>query len=156
MINPESRVWVYQSNQALDQAQVAEINTVLEGFTTSWSAHNQALKASFEIKYNRFIVLIVDETQAGASGCSIDKSVHLMQDLEKKFNIDLLDRFNIAYKVGDSVKSVDRSEFEELIKSGTVDATTPVFNNMVSNYKDYQNNWETTMANSWHNNVFSF
>ena len=155
MINPKSRVWIYQANQPLTQSQLAEIDPVLDEFTASWSAHNQALKASFEIKYNRFIVLIVDETQAGASGCSIDKSVHLMQELERKFQINLLDRFNIAYKIGDQVESVDRNGFEELIKSGIVDASTRVFNNMVNNYQDYQNKWETTIAESWHKNVFS-
>jgi len=155
MINPEARVWIYQANRPLDKAQLSEISAILEDFTTSWTAHNQALKAFFEIKYDRFIVLIVDETQAGASGCSIDKSVHLIQELEKKFNINLLDRFNIAYKAGDLVESVDRSGFEGLIKSGVVNASTPVFNNMVSNYRDYQNKWETTVANSWHSSVFS-
>jgi hypothetical protein len=155
MINPEARVWIYQANQQLSQTQLNEISAILEDFTTSWTAHNQALKANFEIKYDRFIVLIVDETQAGASGCSIDKSVHLIQELEKKFQINLLDRFNIAYKDGSVVKSVDRSGFEELMKSGAVTSATPVFNNMVSNYQDYQNKWETTIANSWHSSVFS-
>lgn len=155
MINPESRVWIYQSNQPLSQSQLAEIGIILNDFTKTWSAHNQALKASFELRYNRFIILIVDETQAGASGCSIDKSVRLMQELENKFNINLLDRFNIAYKIADEVKSADRNEFEQLIKDGVVSATTPVFNNMVSNYQEYQKNWETTIENSWHNRVFS-
>ncbi len=155
-MNPEARVWIYQSNNVLDQSQLAEISIILKDFTSSWTAHNQELKASFDIKYDRFIILIVDESQAGASGCSIDKSVHLMKDLEQKFQINLLDRFNIAYKDGEKVKSVDRSGFEELIKNGAVNADTPVFNNMVTNYQDYQNKWETTIANSWHSNVFSF
>jgi len=43
--------------------------------TISWTAHNNQLKAKGEIRYNRFLILIVDESQAGASGCSIDKSV---------------------------------------------------------------------------------
>lgn len=155
MINPQARVWIYQSNQSLSHTQLAEIGTILADFTTSWSAHNQALKASFELKYDRFIVLIVDETQAGASGCSIDKSVHLIKEIEQKFGINLLDRFNIAYKEADVVKSVGRNGFEELIKVGLVNEKTPVFNNMVTNYKDYQDKWETTIANSWHTNIFS-
>lgn len=156
MINPEARVWIYQSNQPLTQIQEAEIDAILKEFTTSWSAHNQALKATFEIRYNRFIVLIVDETQAGASGCSIDKSVHLMKDLEGRFGINLLDRFNIAYKDGEVVKSVDRSGFEDLIKAGKVMPFTAVFNNMVTSYRDYETKWETTVEESWHSRVFSF
>lgn len=156
MINPEARVWIYQSNTPLTEIQLVEIDTILKNFTTSWTAHNQELEATFEIKYARFIVLMVDESKAGASGCSIDKSVHLIKELEQKFQINLLDRFNIAYKDGGDVKSVDRNGFEALIKSGVVTADTIVFNNMVGNYHEYQNNWETTIAKSWHNNVFSF
>lgn len=155
MINPEARVWIYQSNNTLNPSQLVEIEAILSDFVNSWTAHNQELKASFEIKYDRFIVLMIDESQAGASGCSIDKSVHLMKDLEQKFQINLLDRFNIAYKDGDVVKSVDRNGFEELIKKGLVNSDTQVFNNMVSTYQDYQNKWETTIADSWHSTVFS-
>lgn len=155
MINPQSRVWIYQANQELNNDVLQEISAILNQFTTSWTAHNQALKAFFEIKYKRFIVLVVDETQAGASGCSIDKSVHLMKELEQKYNISLLDRFNIAYREGDTVKSTDRAGFEKLLEQGVVNASTIVFNNMVSTYQDYQSNWETPAAKSWHNNVFA-
>ena len=98
MINQQSRVWIYQSNRVFSLSEVKDIEVILHAFTSDWTAHNQQLHAYFEIKYHQFIVLIVDETQAGASGCSIDKSVRLMKDLEQKFNINLFARFNIAYR----------------------------------------------------------
>jgi hypothetical protein len=154
MMNHQSRVWVYQSNRVLSPQEKATISNNLINFTKSWTAHNQKLKAAFEIKYNRFLVLIVDETEAGASGCSIDKSVHLMKELEQQFNIDLFDRFNIAYKVEDQVKSASKEAFEELIKTGAIDSNTIVFNNLVPDYGQYLEKWEVPLKDSWHAKVF--
>lgn len=154
MINPKARVWIYQSNKEFDQLQMKELNDQLKDFTANWSAHNQQLNASFEVKYNRFIVLIVDEAQAGASGCSIDKSVHLMKEIEQKFNVNLFDRFNIAYKVNDNVISVNRNDFEALIAKGEIKGSTLVFNNLVPTYDEYLTIWETPLANSWHSKLF--
>lgn len=149
-----SKVWIYQSTRELNESEITRIAHVLDEFTTGWTAHNHQLKAKYEIRYNRFIVLIVDETQAGASGCSIDKSVNLMKSLEQEFNISLFDRFNIAYRDGDTVRSVGRFEFEDLIKQGKVDAETIVFNNLVPTLKDLNTQWEVPFKNSWHKQVF--
>jgi hypothetical protein len=154
-MNLESRVWIYQADRELAITETNELNETLKSFVESWTAHNQQLKAAFEIKYNRFIVLIVDEIQAGASGCSIDKSVHLMKTLEEKFQINLFDRFNIAYKVNNKVLSTNRAGFESLITEGVINQDTKVFNNLVDNYQAYLENWETTFKNSWHNSVFT-
>lgn len=149
-----SKVWIYQSNRELFAAEVDQISKILHDFTTGWMAHNNQLKATAEIRYNRFIILVVDETQAGASGCSIDKSVKLMKELEQEFNINLFDRFNIAYRDGDIIKSVGRFEFEDLIKQGKVDTGTVVFNNLVPTLKDLATQWEVPFKNSWHQQVF--
>ena len=154
MINPKARVWIYQSDKVLNDEQVSVLKELLTDFTDHWTAHNQQLTASYELKYKRFIVLIVDETQAGASGCSIDKSVHLMKDLEQKFQINLFDRFNIAYKEGDEIKSVNKDRFEEMIAKGEINSSTIVFNNLVPTYGEFLNKWETPLAQSWHANFF--
>src|SRR6202000_155504 len=98
-----SRVWIYQADRKLTDAEATEIQQYLSQFAQQWTAHNHQLKAKGEVRYNRFLILVVDETQAGASGCSIDKSVHFMQEIEKRFGINLFDRFNLAYRDGEEV-----------------------------------------------------
>ena len=154
MINDEARVWVYQSNRVFNTEELDSLHQILKEFTQNWTAHNQQLKADFEIKYNRFIILIVDEHQAGASGCSIDKSVHLMQEIEKQFHVNLFDRFHIAWKESESVNSRSRDEFEHQIKNGNINQETIVFNNLVSNYDQLRTNWEISFKDSWHSKVF--
>jgi hypothetical protein len=149
-----SRVWVYQANRKLTDNEVEDIKVLLDDFTTGWTAHNNQLKAKAEIRYDRFLILIVDEGQAGASGCSIDKSVHFMQQLETQFNINLFDRFNLAYRDENEILSAPRHEFEELLKQGSINTNTVVFNNMVQNLAELENKWEVPFKESWHIQLF--
>src|SRR6202012_214935 len=105
----QSRVWIYQSDKELYDEQAKQLLNQLNDFTAEWTAHNHQLKAKAEVRYNRFLILIVDERQAGASGCVIDKSVNFMKRLEQQFGINLFDRFNLAYRDGEKVLSTPRN-----------------------------------------------
>jgi len=155
MFSPQSKVWIYQSSRLFTNSDLAYLNETLTAFTESWTAHTQQLRAGYEIKYGHFIVLIVDETLAGASGCSIDKSVHLMKEIEEKLGINLFDRFQIAWKNRDNLTISTKSAFEQLAETGVVNSNTIVFNNLVKDYQEYQTSWETPLANSWHSRVFN-
>ena len=149
-----SRVWIYQSDKKLADEVVQQLQIQLDNFTRQWTAHNNQLKAKAEIRYNRFIILMVDESQAGASGCSIDKSVHFMQWLEKEFKITLFDRFNLAYRDGDEVLSLPRHGFEELLKRGKLNKESIVYNNLVQNLAELNTKWEVPFKDSWHVQLF--
>jgi len=149
-----SRVWVYQSDRKLTDAETLQIQVLLDNFTTVWTAHSNQLKAKAEIRYNRFLILFVDESQAGASGCSIDKSVNFMKQLEQQFGINLFDRFNLAYRNGEEILSVPRNQFEELLKQGKITSETIVFNNLAQTLADLQTKWEVPFKDSWHKQLF--
>ncbi|BAU55536.1 ABC transporter ATPase [Mucilaginibacter gotjawali] len=149
-----SRVWVYQADRELSEREVQLIQNELDSFATGWTAHNNQLKAKGEVRYNRFLILTVDESQAGASGCSIDKSVRFIKDMQQQFNISLLDRFNLAYREGSEVLSAPRHVFENLIKQGSINTDTIVFNNMVQNLSELQTKWEVPFKDSWHIQLF--
>jgi hypothetical protein len=152
--SPASKIWIYQSNRELTEREVSRLHPLLNEFASGWTAHNQQLKAAAQLIYNRFIVLLVDESLAGASGCSIDKSVRFMQDVEQEFGINLFDRFNTAFFVGEEIRSANREELEELLKAGKVTGETIVFNNLVNNLKDFETKWQIPLKNSWHARVF--
>jgi hypothetical protein len=149
-----SRVWIYQADRQLNDSEVNNLQQLLDSFATTWTAHNHQLKAKAEVRYNRFIILIVDESQAGASGCSIDKSVNFMHLIEQEFGINLFDRFNLAYREGEKVLSTNRAEFEELLKQGVIHTNTIVFNNLVQNLAELETKWEVPFKESWHPRLF--
>jgi hypothetical protein len=154
-ISENSRVWIYQSDRPFTTEEEQAITQILHDFTKEWQAHGHALAALTEIFHHQFIVISVDEQIAGATGCSIDKSVHLMKTIESKFNINLFDRFRMAYKSGDDIINCSREEFEDRIKNGLVTRETLVFNNLITKRKELKTSWNIPLAESWHAKVFS-
>ena len=145
----DSRIWIYQSNREFTEEEVSEISIGLERFLESWTSHKKPFKSAFQIKYNRFIVIAVNK-DFDISGCSIDASVGFIQFIEKKYQVDLLDRRNITYKTANTIKFISLAEFKTLIKSKSINKDTIVFNNLVSNIFEYNNHWKTSIKNSWH------
>ena len=146
----DSRIWVYQSNRKLSEEEVAIIEPKIIAFLKQWTAHGKDLEAGFEIKYNRFIVLGLNQENASASGCSIDASVYFIQSLEKEFGIDLLDKMNVTYFNGDFIAHKSLADFKKMAKAKSVSKNTVVFNNLVNTKVDYIENWEVPAKDSWH------
>jgi len=61
-----------------------------------------------------------------------------MKQLEQHFNINLFDRFNLAYRDGEEVKSLPRACFWRLFwKRQEINTETIVYNNMVQNVAEH-------------------
>lgn len=145
-----SRIWIYQCNRSFSEKELEEVTSGLSAFLTQWTAHGSDLKAGFEIKYKRFIIIGLDQSEASASGCSIDASVHYIQALEKKYEVDLLDKMNVSYKQGDYVAYKTLIDFKKMAKQRAVSKNTVVFNNLVATKQEYLDNWEVPASESWH------
>ena len=129
--SPQSRVWIYQSDRKFTSTEETEILNKLAAFTNQWKAHGNELLAKAEIRYGFFIILTVDESQAGVTVCSIDSSVRLIKEIEQEYHIDLFNRFNIAYKVNEEVVVNSKEDFETLVNIKQVTPETIVFNNIM-------------------------
>ncbi len=149
-----SRVWIYQSNRRFTQDELIEITEKLTSFVNEWAAHGTGLQAGFELKYERFIVLAVNQEEQNATGCSIDSSVRFMQELENTYNIELLDKMNVAFKQGEFINFKTLLDFKSMAKSGAIGKKTVVFNNLVTNIAEYNENWEVPAIDSWHSRFF--
>tara|TARA_R110002073_G_scaffold40547_1_gene114866 strand:- start:71256 stop:71741 length:486 start_codon:yes stop_codon:yes gene_type:complete len=145
-----SRVWVYQADRKFTDIELDEITSQLKSFVANWQRHGENLKASFEIKYKQFIVLGVDENFNDVSGCSIDASVHIIQQLQKQFEVDLLNKMNITFKDGNTINTVSLKQFKEYVQLNKIKPTTVVFNNMITSKADLNTVWEVEASKSWH------
>ncbi len=148
---PEAaRVWIYQCNRSFTEAELMEIRSDLDVFLETWTAHGNNLKAGYEIKYKRFIILALDQSAQNATGCSIDASVHFIQHLEKKYDVLLLDKMNVSYKQGEFVAYKTLIDFKAMAKQKAISKNTIVFNNLVTNKGEYLEHWEVPASESWH------
>lgn len=150
-----NRVWIYQADRFLGEQEVQAIHEKLASFIQSWTAHGSALAGKAVVVDNLFVVIEVDESVAGVTGCSIDKSVHFIKSLGEKYNVDFFDRMRVAYiDASGSLKLASRNEFEELVKYGAVNAETIVYNNLIQQSGELATNWKIPFAQSWHARVF--
>lgn len=146
----ESRVWIYQANRSFTEDELEEIQSKLNIFIENWTAHGSDLQAGYTIKYKRFIVIGLNQDLNKATGCSIDASVHFIQQLEKDYNVDLMDKMNVSYKQGEYVAYKTLTDFRKMAKDKAISKNTIVFNNLVNNIAEFKENWEVPASDSWH------
>ena len=153
-----ARVWVYQNSRELPEKEVNAIYEAGQEFINSWTAHGASLKASFDVLYNRFIVIAVDEEQALASGCSIDSSVRFVKQLEQQFGLNLFDRMQVAYHLNSEIRTCHLNNLlSELTTAVGLDKNALgeviVFNNMVITKGEFDEQWEIPLKYSWQSRI---
>ncbi|SFN68790.1 hypothetical protein SAMN04487989_102438 [Bizionia echini] len=146
----DSRVWIYQANRTFTDIELQEMQSKLNTFIENWTAHGSDLQAGYTIKYKRFIVLALNQNMNKATGCSIDASVHFIQELEKEYDVDLMDKMNVSYKQGDFIAYKTLTDFRQMAKDRAVSKNTIVFNNLVNNIAEFNEHWEVPASESWH------
>ena len=144
-----SRVWIYQANRELTNTELEHVKKHSEVFISQWTSHQNLMHACIKLLYNHFIIIVVDEQTAPASGCGIDKSVKFIQELEQNLSISLLDRTMVAYRIGGKTDPIETCHINDL-KNLPEKKTLYVFNNLVTTKEDFEKNWEIPIQNSWH------
>src|SRR5690606_30197059 len=94
-LSDTARVWIYQANRSFTEEEIVEIKEKAQDFITQWTVHGENLRASYELRYKRFLIFALDQEFNVPSGCSIDASVRFIQQLENEYNVDLLDKMNV-------------------------------------------------------------
>lgn len=144
-----SRVWVFQANKPLPDTVLTEVHYRVMDFSEYWTSHQKQLKATGSILHNRFVVLVVDQTQAGASGCSIDKAMHFVQSLGHHYQTDFLNRHYYTYVQNNHLFTVHADELRRLYQQSIIDDETLVYDNLVNNKDDFIKSWTKPIGESW-------
>lgn len=148
-LSPASRVWIYQSTRPFLPEEQQRISMETAAFARSWTAHNQQLKAWGGVVEDRFVVLMVDESMTNASGCSIDTSVHFIQELEKKFGLELFNRLLLTYKGDDGLHTIALDDLAKLYQTGGIDEDTLVVNTLVTDKADFDASFFQPLKENW-------
>ncbi|MCB0793669.1 MAG: hypothetical protein KDB88_02940 [Flavobacteriales bacterium] len=144
-----ARVWIYKCGRDLGQAEQKLILEKGAAFTADWSAHGDALDACVDVLLGRFVVIALDEVQAAASGCSIDKSVGFIKDLEHDLNIMLTDRMLVIYEVEGQVSCCRLQELPSLLAEGMIGLGTPVYDDLLTTVGEMNERFKVPLGESW-------
>lgn len=148
-IENSARIWVYQLDRQLAKNELAWLREELEQFCNQWQAHGSPLTTSYQVLYDQFLILAVDESSGGASGCSIDGSVHLLKALSDKVGISFFDRTLAAFKLEGTIKLYPIAKLKELFAAGVLKSSDITFNNLVSTKGELLVSWEVMVSDSW-------
>lgn len=148
-LRDESKIWIYQAERALSETEISLITPLFRSFCENWTAHNNQLKASFEIIQNQFIVLAVDESLNTASGCSIDKSVAFLKSISEQLGISLFERMKMAYLKNEILSTIHYNDIQKAFEDGLINEETPFYNNNVQSLGEYRNSFLSPLKNHW-------
>lgn len=154
-IDFQARVWVYQANRELTPQETGIITETLKASLDTWEAHGKPLTASGKIFEHRFIVIAVDERDELPSGCSIDKSVHWLQEIGQRMNIDFFDRSLAFLDDNGHVQTIPVPKIKQAVINETILPSTTVFDNQVATKAQWMSRWKIPASNSWLNRYFT-
>lgn len=155
---PNSRIWIYQSSKKLTAEEIKTASAHINQFLDQWQAHGKDLKAGFSFKYDQFLIIGVDENVNAASGCSIDASVHFLQDIEHQLDMRLMDRSLVAFlknePQGKKVLSIPLSQIKEFVSKGAISENDYVFDNTIQQKQQLEQEWIVPVKACWTKRYF--
>ena len=133
---PDSaRIWVYQADRELGEAEQARILDFLAKAVDSWLTHGMPMRGSARVAFNRLIILAADTAFCPPSGCSIDTSTGWLAELGKSMGLDFFNR-SIGYFEDNKLKFFSVFEAKKQVAAGTVGPDTPVVNLQAATIND--------------------
>lgn len=148
------KLWVFPASRKFYPQEISEVKESIESFLKNWNFDKGELKSAYQIKYDRFIIITVDDSEINLPLEAHDALSEFILSLEKKYDILLLDKINVCYKQGEFVQYKDLIAFKKMIKSKSISPKTTVFNNMISTKEELSHQWEINIMDSYLGHFF--
>ena len=147
----DSRVWIWQAEEALSADQVLFVTNQLTLFIPQWTSHNQRLQARSLVIESRFIIVCLDqERSSSASGCSIDSLTHAIQGISNDIKIDFFNR-NVCYVLHEGeIAKYALDQLSARVESGELLRSSMVFDPLINTKSGMVTEWPKTLEESWH------
>lgn len=146
-----ARVWVFAADRPLAGADRDRLLDAVDAYLGNWRAHGQPLTCAHAWCDDRFLAVGVDQSDAYASGCSIDGLFRALQMLRPILGTSLLPATHVHYRdAAGAIHSVTRDAFTALSASRAVTADTPVFDPTVATAAEWRDRFETIAGRAWH------
>jgi len=150
----DARAWVFGSDRTLDASKSDALLNEVDLFLSQWKAHGAPLTVGRDWRFGRFLMVAVDQSTAGASGCSIDGLFRTLKGLESRLGASLVTSGLIFFRdANGAIQSVDREEFTSLGAEGKITTETQVFDPTVTTLGEWRARFELTVADSWHSKL---
>lgn len=145
----DARAWIYMADRKIGASDGGVLHAILGTFTAEWAAHGVPLRASYRIADDRFLILAVDESHHGPSGCSIDSSVGALRRIREATGIDFLDRKGVAFASADEIAVIRLEELKQKYREGVWNGRTLTFNTLAKTVGEFRSAWKVPAEATW-------
>ena len=129
-MHPESRICFYGLEKPLTDEQYKVLRGLMDDFVGQWKAHGAQLAAAYRIIGSQCLIIAVDERQQQATGCSIDKSVHLLMEFGQQYDLDFFDRMLVFTANESGIQAYTPTALKAAIADGKITPDTPVMHTL--------------------------
>jgi hypothetical protein len=145
-----SRVWVFGSDKSLTEEGTNLLLTGVDAHLGDWKAHGAPLTVGREWRDGRFLIVAVDQSTEGASGCSIDGLFRVLLQLQGEVGANLVGGGRVFYRDNHGVvQSTSRDEVAALAQSGVITKDTVVFDTSLTDLGTWRAGFERRAKESW-------
>jgi hypothetical protein len=149
-----SRTWVFGADHDLDEGATDLLLRDVDRFLSQWHAHGSPLTAARDWRDKRFLTIAVDQSTAGASGCSIDGLFRSLKAMEPRLGASMVTSGLMFYRDRKGhIQSVDREQFAALGAEGQIGPDARVFDPTVTTLGEWRARFELDASDSWHSKL---
>lgn len=143
-LSEESRVFIFPASRKFYPKEIPELQDKLKQICEGFKSTD----INYQLRYDRFIVFIIsDKTPLDLDGHN--EMISHIQELEKTFDLVLMDKVNVCFKQGEYVQLKEIPDFKKLIKNRGASKKTIVFDHMINSKQEYESVWELPAGESW-------
>ena len=145
-----SRVWVFGSDVPVVGDAAHALLSGVDAYLEGWKAHGAPLTVARQWRDDRFLVVAVDQSTAGATGCSIDGLFRVLQQLQASVGANMLAGGRVFFRDGSGApRSVGRDEIPALAADGSITPDTVVFDTTLTDLGAWRACFERPAKESW-------
>jgi|TARA_B110001452_G_scaffold86814_1_gene70994 hypothetical protein len=123
-LHPQSKIWLYISPVLIDSVTKKSISSLFNDFLENWKSHGQPVNGQLKFIKDNLLVVGADYFPNGMCGRAVDAQVRFINQINEGFNLDLLNRINIAFVEQDSIVVHNFNNLDALIKKDSVNKST--------------------------------
>ena len=135
-LHPQSRIWLYISKEKINDITQNNISSLFKDFHKDWKSHGQPVNGQLKFIKENLLVVGADYFPNGMCGRAVDAKVRFINKVNEEFNLDLLNRTNIAFLKENSTVVHNYNNLDAIIKKGLVNKSTVYCNNFSTKNSD--------------------
>ena len=126
--------WLYAADRELAEEEVSLLESLFSSFEKDWSSHGRRVRGACRVLEKRIVVVAAHIENGDISGCGIDKSLHLLQEVAESRSFNWASALNIVFQGQDEqIHIVPRGHFKQLALDGGIGVDTPVVDLSIRN-----------------------